>query len=209
MSLQVIGAGFGRTGTASLQAALNKLGFSPCYHMKDVMEKEGHIEFWHNAKCSDVVDWENFFQGYQATVDWPSTFFYKELMAAYPDAKVILTTRDPERWYTSSYDTIYQDQLHPEMFEEYGWPIELDTMLKAVVWQGTFQDKFEDKDYAIECFLRHNEEVKQFVPSERLLIYEVNEGWEPLCNFLNVLSLPDEPFPHANSTENYSSHFTD
>ena len=205
MTIKVIGAGFGRTGTSSLQTALNKIGFAPCYHMREVMSKAEHIEFWHAAAQNGTADWKHIFQNYQATVDWPSTLFYKDLMAVYPDAKVILTTRDPERWYTSSYDTIYEDQRRPEMYEEHDWPIEMDWMLKATIWDGTFQGRFDDKEYAIDCFLRHNEEVKQFVPPERLLVYEVKEGWEPLCNFLNVTLIPDEPFPHSNSTEEFQN----
>lgn len=203
MSIKVIGAGFGRTGTSSLKIALEQLGFSPCYHMDVVMENPSHTQIWCEAAANQAVNWNLFFQGYQATVDWPSTAFYQELMSIYPDAKVILTVREPEKWYTSVYNTLYQDQLHPEMWVEYGWPLEIDNMVKKLVWQGTFEGKFEDKSFAIDRFRQHNEEVKRVVPPEKLLVYEVKEGWQPLCQFLNVPLPPDKPFPHANSRAEY------
>jgi hypothetical protein len=202
MTINIIGAGFGRTGTSSLKNALEQLGVAPCYHMRDAMEEGGHIALWQAAATLGQGDWATIFQGYQATVDWPGTFFYQALMQQYPAAKVILTVRDPERWYTSTYETIYQDQLHPEMYEEFGWPLALDAMVKAVIWQGTFQGRFADRAYAIDCFQRHNAEVQRIVPAEKLLVYDIKAGWDPLCRFLHV-PIPSAAFPHANSTEAY------
>src|SRR5205823_4535388 len=106
--LKIIGAGFGRTGTMSLKVALEELGFSPCYHMIEVFERPADIAVWEGAAVGKPIDWEALFAGYQATVDWPACIFYKELMQVYPDAKVLLTVRNPENWYESANSTIFQ-----------------------------------------------------------------------------------------------------
>lgn len=210
MTIEVIGAGFGRTGTLSLKAALEELGFGPCYHMSELFEHPEHIELWEAAAKGQPVDWNQIFRNYRATVDWPGGAFYEELMERYPDAKVILTVRDPEKWYESAWSTIYGIQktadyspvsrlvrlLVPRMrvMKRAG------QMINALAWEGMFHGRFEDRQYAIEAFERWNEEVKKRVPSERLLVYEVKEGWEPLCEFLGV-GAPDKPFPHLNDAE--------
>lgn len=103
----MIGAGFGRTGTSSLKVALEKLGFGPCYHITELFDHPEHVRLREPAVRGEPVDWEEIFHGYQATVDWPGAAFYEELMEKYPDAKVILTVRAPERWYASILNTIY------------------------------------------------------------------------------------------------------
>src|SRR5215218_1360168 len=108
MNLEVIGAGFGRTGTMSLKATLEELGFGPCYHMREVFEHPEHIGQWRAAMRGEPVDWERILGDYRATVDWPGCTFYDELLERNPDAKVILTVRDPQRWYESACDTIYR-----------------------------------------------------------------------------------------------------
>jgi hypothetical protein len=194
--LKVIGAGFGRTGTLSVKTALEELGFGPCYHMVEVFSKPGAMEQWDAIVRGEPVDWNTIFEGYQASVDWPACAFYKEQMQAYPDAKVLLTIRDPEKWYESASSTIFSgvrdrptDSAHAQM-------------VNALVWEGTFDGKFEDKDYAIAVFNRHIAEVKQYVPAEKLLVYNVKEGWEPLCGFLGV-KVPDNPFPRLNDRDNF------
>jgi hypothetical protein len=106
MALEVIGAGFGRTGTKSLKAALEELGFDPCYHMSELFGHPEHVELWEAAARGKSVDWNELLGGYRATTDWPACSFYEELMQSYPDAKVILTLRDPNRWYESTYNTV-------------------------------------------------------------------------------------------------------
>lgn len=212
--LRIIGAGFGRTGTLSLKEALNQLGFGPCYHMTEVFNHPEHIALWEAAARGEPIDWNDIFADYQATVDWPACDFYKELMVAYPEAKVLLTVRDPEHWYESVQNTIYLSsrknlrsplvavisfamrKFVPEMRKRL-------RMLNAVIWNGTFDGKFEDKDYAITIYKQHIEEVKQYVPPEKLLAYNVKEGWEPLCAFLGVAVPQDEPFPHLNDRESF------
>jgi hypothetical protein len=192
--MKVIGAGFGRTGTMSLKVALEELGFGPCYHMTEVFEHPAHLPLWEAATRGEPLDWEKIFGNYQAAVDWPAAAFYNELMKVYPDAKVLLSIRDPEKWYESTKGTIYTMVDAPE-------PSPLLQMATKLVWEQTFDGKFEDRRYAIEVFKRHNEEVKKHVPPERLLVYEVKEGWKPLCEFLGVAIPKEEPFPHLNDTE--------
>jgi len=204
MTLKIIGAGFGRTGTTSLQAALQELGFNKCYHMRENFKHPSHAALWNQA-WNDVIAgrkpiWTELFAGYQATVDWPGCTYYKELMAAYPDAKVLLSVRDSERWYESTRDTIYQISkswllflmklLIPHARRLYA-------MNEKTIWQGTFQGKFEDQAYAIKIYEDHITAVKAYVPPEKLLIYSVKEGWGPLCRFLEV-DVPETPFPHLN-----------
>ncbi|MGH2498001.1 MAG: sulfotransferase family protein [Ktedonobacteraceae bacterium] len=196
--LKVIGAGFGRTGTLSLKHALEELGFGPCYHMTELFERPVANEQWAAIVRGEPVDWHTVFEGYQATVDWPACAYYRELMQVYPDAKVLLSVRDPEKWYESVANTIYQA---PRQNSDHALSVH-GRMVSALIWQSTFDDRFEDKDYAISVFLRHIEEVKQQVPAEKLLVYDVKEGWEPLCAFLGA-GVPAKPFPHVNDRANF------
>lgn len=192
--MKVIGAGFGRTGTMSLKVALEELGFGPCYHMIELFEHPEHVERWEAAVRSEPVDWEDLFRGYQATVDWPGAAFYKELSERYPEARVILTVRDPERWYESARNTIFtlRDVASSRAPQ----------VARDLASQKGFRD-VEDRQQTIEAFNRWNEEVKETIPPERLLIYEVREGWEPLCDFLGVEAPEDKPFPHLNDSESF------
>ena len=95
----------------SLKAALETLGFGPCYHMIEVFEHPEHAGFWQAAWRGEPVDWDGLLGGYEAAVDWPACTFYEELLQRYPDARVLLSVRDPERWYESTRDTIYQINL--------------------------------------------------------------------------------------------------
>jgi hypothetical protein len=210
--VKVIGAGFGRTGTTSLKAALERLGFDPCYHMTEVFTHPEHADFWVAAWRGEPVDWDGVLGDYEATLDWPACTFYGELMARHPDARVLLSVRDPERWYESTRSTIYEltkliegSTISRVIFGLVsllvfgGFTGRRSSLANDLIWEGTFDGRFEDKAYAIEVFQRHNEEVKRHVPPERLLVYEVKEGWGPLCEFLGVPE-PDEPFPRLNDT---------
>jgi hypothetical protein len=206
--VKVIGAGFGRTGTMSLKVALETLGFGPCYHMIEVFEHPEHVEFWQGAWRGEPVDWDGFLGGYEATVDWPACTFYEELLQRHPDAKVLLSVRDPERWYESTRNTIYEisritagSRYSRALFSFIGLFVpgvfKIGRMGNEIIWHGTFDGKFEDKHHAIQVFNRHNEEVRRRVPPDRLLVYEVKEGWGPLCEFLGVEE-PHKPFPRLN-----------
>ncbi len=205
MGLKLIGAGFGRTGTKSLQAALERLGYGPCYHMTEVMRNPDHVQQWLAATQGDLPDWQAFFADYQATVDWPGCTYYHELMQAFPEAKVLLSVRDPEKWYESCIDTIYgvSNRRAFKLMRRLAPPIRrIGQMLDNLIWHGTFDGRFDDKDYAISVFNAHNTAVRQTVPADKLLIYSVKEGWEPLCAFLEV-PVPDEPFPHLNDRDSF------
>lgn len=203
--MKVIGAGFGRTGTLSLKVALEELGFGPCYHMTELINRPRHVAFWQSALNRKPVDWRTFFQPYQATVDWPGCTFYKELMAVYPEAKVLLTVREPSKWYNSTEQTIYSVQESIPRWLHFLLALVSGNFQLAdqLIWQGTFHGRFADRAYALEIFQRHIAEVKQVVPAERLLVYQVQEGWEPLCHFLEVPVPTGKPFPHLNDTRQF------
>lgn len=216
--LQIIGAGFGRTGTLSLKTALEELGFGPCYHMSEVFGHPEHIALWQAAADGEGIDWNTIFANYRSAVDWPSCAFYEQQMRAYPDAKVLLTVRDPENWYESVCRTIYQIHhrvgvsLSSRLLSYAGKALlnivqphmkRLFRMQTAVIWDGTFAGNIEDKAYAIAVFNQHIEEVKQKVPPEKLLVYNVKEGWEPLCAFLGVPVPEGKPFPRLNDREHF------
>ncbi len=196
--MKIIGAGFGRTGTLSLKVALEELGFGPCYHFLEVIKHPGHIKHWQAAADGESVDWDALFKGYQSGVDFPVSGFYKELLAVYPGAKVILTTRDPNRWYESTLETIYKGVALPDWLTQILPPYKgIIRMVKASTWDRLFHGRFEDREYALRVFAEHNQEVKRFIPPDRLLIFEVRDGWAPLCAFLGV-PVPNKPFPHVN-----------
>jgi len=207
--VKVIGAGYGRTGTASLKAALEELGFGPCYHMSELFEHPEHADFWKAAWRGEVVDWDEVLGSYEATMDWPACTFYEQLMERHPDAKVLLSVRDPEQWYESSRNNNYKlaKLSSGSPFTRVGFGLLLlfkfgtfsmrPLQIFPEIDEGTFEGKFEDKRHAMEVFNRHNQQVKRRVPKEQVLVYEVKEGWGPLCEFLGVEE-PDKPFPHVN-----------
>jgi hypothetical protein len=208
--MRVIGAGFGRTGTTSLKAALEELGFGPSYTLGEVFRNPEHVRVWETASlpAGGAVDWEEFLAGYGVAVDWPACSFYEQLMQAFPEAPVILTVRDPADWYESTRSTIHElrnltrGPLPLRVAFAFAAPFVPGPagavrLAESLVWEGTFEGRFEDRDYAIGVFERHNEAVRLRVPPERLLVFDVREGWEPLCDFLSV-EAPDEPFPRLN-----------
>ncbi len=200
MALKILGAGFGRTGTLSLKLALEKLGFGPCYHMSEVFQNPGHADRWAEAiDAPNSTDWEALLSGYVSAVDWPSTYFWKELAAFYPEAKVILTERSPESWYKSCKSTIFQ-AISPEPDNSVRGRQQM--MARKMVIERTFGGGWEDEAHVISVFQRHNEEVRRTIEPGRLLVYSVGEGWEPLCRFLGV-PVPAFEFPKVNSTEEF------
>lgn len=201
MALQVIGAGFGRTGTMTLKTALEQLGFGPCHHMYEVIIHPEQAGFWERATRGEKVDWEEMFGNYRSSCDWPSCSFYKELAERYPQAKVILTLRDPRAWFKSVSNTIMVSFKGPMTLPDgkrVGPPGDFAPLL---VGQKTFGGRF-DEAHMIDVFNRHNEEVRRTIPKERLLVFDAKQGWEPLCGFLGV-PVPATPFPKTNSTEEF------
>jgi hypothetical protein len=199
MALKVVGAGFGRTGTLSLKTALEMIGFGPCYHMMEVFPRPEHVAMWHRLAFEKSMDWDLIFRDFQATVDWPSTRWWREIAAHFPDAKVLLSVRDPEAWYKSMTDTIYQPMKWqvPDSAPE-NMRLQNEMVRKAIL-ADTFDNRFEDKAHAIDVFKRHNQEVRDTIDPARLLVFDVREGWDPLCRFLEV-KVPDAAFPRVNDT---------
>ena len=192
--MKVIGAGFGRTGTLTLKLALEQLGFGPCYHMIEVFKNPRAPSWWVEA-ADGKPDWPKIFAGYDACVDWPAATFYASLADAYPEAKVILTERDPEQWFRSTQATIFPLATPPDTDAPF------DQMFRKVIGR-LFDQRMREHDHVIDVFLRHNAEVKRRIPPDRLLIYEVAQGWEPLCRFLGV-PVPSTPTPKTNTTEEF------
>jgi hypothetical protein len=201
--MKVIGAGFGRTGTMTLKAALEELGAGPCYHMVDVLWGDtSRVPLWQAAANGEDVDWQAVFAGFDSTVDWPGCTFYEPLMEVFPEAKVLLTVRDPDAWYESVKNSIYATLIAGRKGELAGGTNtppspEAFAMISSLIWEGTFHGRFEDRAYAIDTFNRHNEEVRRKVPAERLVVHEVKEGWRPLAKMLGVEE-PATPFPRLN-----------
>lgn len=210
MRLDVIGTGFGRTGTLSLKLALEQLGFGPCYHMIETRAHPRHDTMWCALVSGEAIGWREILGGYRSTVDWPGVFIWKELIAANPEAKVILTVRDPERWYESASKTIFARMLeYHEGRVQDADPARRDhmRMVNTLVLHGTFGGDLSH-DHAMEIFNAHNEEVRSTVPPERLLVYESSQGWDPLCDFLGV-SVPASPYPKVNSSADFAARFPD
>jgi hypothetical protein len=199
MTMHVIGAGVGRTGTLSLRLAINRLGLGPTYHMQDVLHNQPErVPQWSEA-LKGRPDWSTIFQGFKSAVDWPTAAFFRELSEEYPSAKFVLTHRSPESWAASFGDTIYKalagkDEAPPEAQD---W---LDMCTEVIAHTG-FPAGLDDKEL-MKAFVAHNEAVKSTIPANRLLVFEVKEGWEPLCQFLGT-EVPDEPFPRTNNREEF------
>jgi hypothetical protein len=202
MSLSVIGAGYGRTGTLSLKGALEQLGFMKCHHMLEVIQDPEQIEGWMAATLGKPVNWDALFEGYQAAVDWPSCHFYRELADYYPDAKVVLTVRDPRDWYDSISNTTLR-VIKEGMASDPDRPPNLGSEL---VVKAAFQGNLDDPDHAVRMFNQHTREVQANIDPDRLLVFDVREGWEPLCAFLDK-PVPAGSFPRTNSQDEFDSIF--
>jgi hypothetical protein len=201
MSLKIIGAGFGRTGTHSLKLALEQLGLAPCYHMAEVFSHPGHAGQWDAIARGGKPDWDKLLAGYQAGVDWPLCHFWRELTETYPNARIILTERDAEGWYRSIADTIFEFMARdPAAIPDPERRAQAE-MATYIVADRTFGNN-TDKQHVIDVYRRHNEAVKREAPRDRLLVYDVPQGWGPLCEFLGV-PVPAVPFPKTNSTEDF------
>lgn len=193
MALQVIGSGLGRTGTKSLQSALNILGFGPCHHMVEVFAHPETMVRWIEAGAGRA-DWNAIFAGYCSMVDYPGAHYWREIAAYYPDAKVLHTVRDPDTWFESTQATIFASEslvTRPGPFSEF-----------FESFSRKFKAHLHDYEFMTNYFRRHTEEVTRTIPSERLLIYEVGQGWGPLCEFLDV-PVPNTPFPLENSRSEF------
>jgi hypothetical protein len=199
MTLAVFSAGFGRTATMSLKLALEEIGFGPCHHMKEVLDNgEAQIPLW-NAAYAGQPDFASIYQGYRAAVDWPTAAYWRELAETFPEAKVILSTRSAESWCASISETILTILLAPET-----WPAPARPWLEMVtdvVIKRSLGGK-TSRDDLIAAFHAHEAAVKAEISPGRLLVFDVRQGWEPLCRFLGR-PVPSSPFPRTNSKEEF------
>ena len=206
MTLRVVGAGLGRTGTTSLKVALEQLLGGPCYHMMEVFPREDHVARWQAAGRGQAVDWDALFEGFLATTDWPGCSFWQEILERNPDALVLLSTRSsPDVWWKSARDTIFfglTDVPPPTDPDE----VSFEAMWDAIT-RSRFTAEWREEGPAKEAYLRHNEEVRRRTPAGQLLEWQPGDGWAPICEALG-LPVPDAPFPHANTTEEFRARFT-
>ena len=199
MAINIIGVGVGRTGTYSLKSAINHLGFGPCFHMEEVLKNmDLQVPLWSDALKGNA-NWSAIYNGFESAVDWPTAGFFRELIKEYPTAKFILTERSPENWADSFGSTIYKlvegrDKAPEKMHD---WL----NMVNEVLAKTGFPDGL-DREGLINGFIAHNKAVRDVIPEEQLLIFQVKDGWEPLCKFLNV-PVPNEPFPRTNNREEF------
>ena len=202
MSLRVVGAGLGRTGTLSLKLALEKLLDAPCYHMMEVFGHPEHIPAWHQAARGEMPDWHALMDGYAGAVDWPPGAFWPELAAAFPDALILHSVREPEAWWESADQTIFPNLRKPPpddppFFRD--WHAMVLDMMEA-----RFHPDLSDREACIEAARRHDAHVRATAPRERLLVWSAGDGWEPICRALD-LPVPEEPFPHRNTREEFQT----
>lgn len=193
MTLKVIGSGFGRTGTMSLKLALEQLGIGRCHHMFEVLQRPEATAQW-IAAADGQPDWPGIFNGFSAAVDWPSATFWRELAAAYPEAKIVHTERDPDAWFDSCESTIF-----PAMERAPRGPWR--EMVEKVVLD-LFDGRVHERAHATAVFRAHNDAVREAIPPERLLVYYAAEGWGPLCRFLGI-DEPSAPMPKVNTREEF------
>jgi hypothetical protein len=201
MPLEIIGPGFGRTGTNSLKIALEHLGFGPCHHMFEVRDNPALLPAWEAAARGEKMDWDEVFHGYRSQVDWPGARYWRELVQHFPKAKVILTVRDPDQWFDSVQATIApfvaargtHSSPHSNAIAEMGY--------QTVVAQ-TFDNRMSERAYATRVFRQHIAEVQAEIAADRLLTFDLHDGWQPLCDFLGV-AVPDMPFPKTNSSKEF------
>ncbi|MFZ0382331.1 MAG: sulfotransferase family protein [Solirubrobacteraceae bacterium] len=214
--MKVIGAGLPRTGTLSQKVALEMLGFGPCYHMVNVLTNLPLSQQWEEALDGDA-DWDAIFGEHEATVDWPGSFFYRELADAYPEAKVVLSVRDPEAWEksmrTTIWDTIYGQSAAAHISKarelvDPDWEHYIRLMGRMWAAQGIFSGPEIRPGQLAEAITRYQEQVQRNIPSDRLLVWGVGDGWEPLCRFLEV-DVPDKPFPRLNDSKMYVDRIID
>lgn len=197
MSLRVIGSGFGRTGTKSIKEALELLGFGPCHHMYEVVANLDQLPKWQAAARDKNQNWETVFEGYSSQVDWPGAHFWRQTMEAFPDAKILHSVRPADKWWASFEKTIAKlMSVYPtlDMPPEFHEILDMNTQM---IGNETFGGNYLDRDAAIAAFNQRTEEVVATVPAERLLVFDVAQGWEPLCAFLEM-PVPDQTFPHHN-----------
>jgi hypothetical protein len=166
--------------------------------------------FLHAHLNRDDADWDKVYEKYDAAIDLPTWFWYKDLMKMYPDAKIILTMRDPDSWYKSVYK-IAKD------FKETGGNENATERLKRIMkftdivlndYPLTSRENIDDEELTKKAYIRHYKDVIEHVPAEKLLKMELGEGWERLCAFLGK-DVPNIPYPKVNSLSEFDDYLND
>ena len=194
MALKVVGSGLGRTGTKSMQTALNMLGVGPCHHMVEVFAHPESRFLWMDA-AAGKPDWDAIFAGYQSMVDYPGAYHWRAIAAHYPDAKVLHTVRDPDQWFELTRSHGYSAADGPTSKPGPFSPL-------FATFTRAFGEHQHHRAFMTDYFRRHTEEVVRTIPAERLLVYTVGDGWDPLCKFLGV-PVPTQPYPSENSRADF------
>lgn len=209
--MKLIGAGLPRTATTSQKLALEMLGVGPCYHMVDVLGDLDRVQQWSDA-VDGKVDWGEMFADYQSTVDWPGSFFYRELREAYPDAKFLLSVRSGESWARSMLGTIssllYGDSLMYDLSSARGridpsWQSFTDLMRR--MWAKSelmLAENARNEAALAHAMERYNDEVKATI--DDVVVWSPTDGWEPICELLE-LPVPEAPFPNINDSEMFEA----
>jgi hypothetical protein len=203
--LRVIGAGLPRTGTFTLKTVLERLLGGPCHHMAEVFGNEDrHVPPFLAAANGDLPDWDTVFDGYVAAVDWPASAFWRDPVGHYPDAVVILSQRDsPSQWWTSVSATVLQVIQNPGDGMREDW-----SAMVNLLWSNFLGGAEPTEANVQAAYERHLAAVREAVPADRLLEFNPKQGWEPLCAALDI-PVPDEPFPHLNTTEQFHAGMQD
>jgi hypothetical protein len=188
-----------------LKLALEQLGFAPCHHMFEVRENPEQFPFWEAAARGELPDWDQVFAGYAAQVDWPGARFWRELAEHFPEAKVILSVRPADEWFDSFHATIGPFLREPSVHDDADRR-ERAQIAHELIGRQIFDGRVDDRAHVISVFRDHVAKVQRTIAPERLLTYQVSEGWQPLCRFLGV-RVPDTHFPHTNSTEAFRARF--
>jgi len=213
MTIEVAGVGMGRTGTLSLKLALEMLGFGPCYHMTELLHTPARVDFWRRAWAGDADALARALAGYRSTTDFPAHGLYAQLYQTYPSARFILTTRHAERWYDSAAGTIFNAKPGFAEYLSIGLRMPFNKGVRQTVdvyklvdlaFQRDFDGRLTDRAHCIQRFKEHEDNVRAVIPADQLLVFEVKDGWEPLCAFLGV-DVPDVPFPRANDHSDWWS----
>ena len=201
MGLKVIGANFGRTATMSLKQGLEILGFEKCYHMSEVVVHPEHVKLWLDAwRGKDI--WTTLFAGYQAAVDWPAAAFWPQLMHVYPEAKIVLSIRDADKWFESARNTIFQSMDSNLLAKDEVLRTRIE-MLKEIIVDGTFNGDLSNKDKCIKIYKENIERCRSEVPLDRLIEFDTFLGWEQLCKELDC-KIPEKPYPHVNKAKEFT-----
>ncbi|CAH1210592.1 Sulfotransferase family protein [Candidatus Nitrotoga sp. BS] len=203
--MKIIGCGFGRTGSLSMKIALEQLGFGPCHHMHEVIANpDKHLPYWLAASKGEKIDWDEALAGYESCVDWPTAAYWPALAEHFPDAKILLTTRTAESWYSSISKTIFKvisDGVNEAPSDK---PNPFGEMLVRMIMKNTFKGNIADRSHCINIFNQNVKSVREGFKGDKLFVYNNGDGWEGLCQWLDVL-IPDTPFPRTNNEQEFGN----